>query len=139
MGEDVRPAAALVGKRYRGSGDRRRELEGIRAAVRAEPRICAGLPAGWQGASGGTDLSQPRTGRDATAVLANTDATAFYRGPTAQAILQLSRELGMDFLQAADLADFQPEWVEPVSTTYHGWTVWEMPAEWHRASRRFRC
>lgn len=50
----------------------------------------------------------------------------FYKGPTAEAILKLSREQH-GFLEAEDLADFQPEWVEPVSTTYHGWTVWEMP------------
>ena len=50
----------------------------------------------------------------------------FYKGPTAAAILQLSQQLH-GFLQADDLADFQPEWVDPVSTTYRGWTVWEMP------------
>ena len=50
----------------------------------------------------------------------------FYKGPTAAAILQLSRQLH-GFLQAQDLTDFQPEWMEPVSTTYRGWTVWEMP------------
>jgi len=26
-----------------------------------------------------------------------------------------------------DFVDFQPEWVEPVSTTYRGWTVYELP------------
>ncbi len=50
----------------------------------------------------------------------------FYKGATAEAILKLSDDLH-GFLQAADLADFQPEWIDPVSTTYHGWTIWEMP------------
>jgi len=50
----------------------------------------------------------------------------FYKGQTAAAILKLSRQLN-GFLQPEDLMDFQPEWVDPVSTTYHGWTVWEMP------------
>jgi gamma-glutamyltranspeptidase/glutathione hydrolase len=50
----------------------------------------------------------------------------FYKGPTAEAILKLSREQH-GFLETDDLTDFQPEWVEPISTTYHGWTVWEMP------------
>jgi gamma-glutamyltranspeptidase / glutathione hydrolase len=50
----------------------------------------------------------------------------FYKGLTAEAILKLSREQH-GLLEADDLADFQPEWVEPVSTTYHDWTVWEMP------------
>jgi gamma-glutamyltranspeptidase/glutathione hydrolase len=50
----------------------------------------------------------------------------FYKGPTAEAMLKLSREQH-GFLEADDLANFQPEWVEPVSITYHGWRVWEMP------------
>ena len=50
----------------------------------------------------------------------------FYKGPTAEAMLKLSREQH-GLLEADDLAGFHPEWVEPVSTTYHGWTVWEMP------------
>jgi gamma-glutamyltranspeptidase/glutathione hydrolase len=50
----------------------------------------------------------------------------FYKGPTAQAILQLSKEHGGTFT-AADLAEFQPEWATPISTTYRGWTVTELP------------
>ena len=50
----------------------------------------------------------------------------FYKGPMAQAILKTSDEEG-GVMTAADLADYQPEWVEPVSTTYHGWTVYEIP------------
>ena len=50
----------------------------------------------------------------------------FYKGQTAAAILQLSDDLH-GFLEADDLVDFQPEWVDPASTTYHGWTIWEMP------------
>ena len=50
----------------------------------------------------------------------------FYQGETAAAILKLERALG-GFMEAEDLSEFQPEWVDPVSTTYHGWTVYEMP------------
>jgi gamma-glutamyltranspeptidase / glutathione hydrolase len=50
----------------------------------------------------------------------------FYQGETAAAILKLERALG-GFMEAEDLSAFQPEWVDPVSTTYHGWTVYEMP------------
>jgi gamma-glutamyltranspeptidase/glutathione hydrolase len=50
----------------------------------------------------------------------------FYKGQTANAILKLERELG-GFMEANDLTEFQPEWIDPVSTTYHGWTVYEMP------------
>jgi gamma-glutamyltranspeptidase/glutathione hydrolase len=51
---------------------------------------------------------------------------AFYKGPIAESILKTSKEEG-GFLTAADLANFQPEWVEPVSTTYHGWKIYETP------------
>lgn len=50
----------------------------------------------------------------------------FYKGPTAEAMLKLSSSL-RGFLQADDLTEFQPEWIDPVSTTYHDWTIWEMP------------
>ncbi|MGC2161977.1 MAG: gamma-glutamyltransferase [Silvibacterium sp.] len=50
----------------------------------------------------------------------------FYEGPTADAILKLERRLG-GFMQADDLSEFRPQWVSPISTTYHGWTVYEMP------------
>jgi gamma-glutamyltranspeptidase/glutathione hydrolase len=50
----------------------------------------------------------------------------FYKGPTAQALIREGKEDGVEWT-AADLADFHPEWVEPVSTTYRGWTVTELP------------
>ena len=50
----------------------------------------------------------------------------FYKGPIAEAILKTEKEEG-GVMTAADLADFQPEWVEPISTIYHGWTVYEIP------------
>lgn len=50
----------------------------------------------------------------------------FYKGPTAEAIVAVSTELG-GTMTRADLAEFEPEWVEPVSTTYRGWTVSELP------------
>ena len=30
-------------------------------------------------------------------------------------------------MRPGDLADYSSEWVEPISTTYHGWTVYEIP------------
>lgn len=50
----------------------------------------------------------------------------FYKGPNAQALIREGKEDGVEWT-AADLADFHPEWVEPVSTTYRGWTVTELP------------
>ncbi len=51
---------------------------------------------------------------------------AFYRGEIAKAILKTSDSFG-GVMTAEDLADFKPEWVQPIPTTYHGWTVYELP------------
>ena len=53
-------------------------------------------------------------------------ADAFYRGPIAKAILKTSDRLG-GVMTASDLAEFEPEWVKPLSTVYRGWTVYELP------------
>jgi gamma-glutamyltranspeptidase / glutathione hydrolase len=59
-------------------------------------------------------------------MLAEGGPQAFYTGPIAQAILSTSRELG-GTMSADDLKEFSAEWVEPISTTYRGWTVYELP------------
>jgi len=50
----------------------------------------------------------------------------YYKGPTAQAIVDIVREQG-GAMALEDLAEFQPEWVQPIQTTYRGWTVSEIP------------
>ena len=51
---------------------------------------------------------------------------AFYRGEITKRILALSARHGGSFT-AKDFADYSSEWAEPISTTYRGWTVYEMP------------
>ena len=58
--------------------------------------------------------------------LASHGRDAFYRGAIAQKILACSRQHG-GTMTAPDLAGYSSEWVEPISTTYHGWTVSELP------------
>ena len=50
----------------------------------------------------------------------------FYQGETAEAIVAISEELG-GTMTLDDLAEYQPEWVQPLTTTYRGWTVYELP------------
>ncbi|MEP7344270.1 MAG: gamma-glutamyltransferase [Gemmatimonadaceae bacterium] len=59
-------------------------------------------------------------------LIADRGPDGYYRGPIAQAILAISKEQGGTFT-AADLADYKPEWIEPIQTTYRGWTVSEIP------------
>jgi gamma-glutamyltranspeptidase/glutathione hydrolase len=51
---------------------------------------------------------------------------AFYRGPIAKAIADdMRRRQGL--IAEADLAANHPDWVDPISTTYRGYEVLEMP------------
>ena len=51
---------------------------------------------------------------------------AYYKGEIARRIVKTSERLG-GALTAADFAEFSAQWVEPISTTYRGWTVSEIP------------
>jgi gamma-glutamyltranspeptidase / glutathione hydrolase len=52
----------------------------------------------------------------------------FYQGRTAEAIVSAVEEHG-GVLDLADLFEFRPEWVAPITTTYRGWTVAEIPPQ----------
>jgi gamma-glutamyltranspeptidase/glutathione hydrolase len=51
---------------------------------------------------------------------------AFYKGEIARTMVNYMKEQG-GFLSLRDLADHRSEWVEPVSTNYRGYDVWELP------------
>jgi gamma-glutamyltranspeptidase/glutathione hydrolase len=59
-------------------------------------------------------------------LLAAGGRAAFYEGEIASRLVAFSDEVG-GFLSLADLAAHASEWVEPISTTYRGMTVWELP------------
>jgi len=51
---------------------------------------------------------------------------AFYKGEIAKKIAAYMKEQG-GFLSERDLADHHSDWVEPISTNYRGYDVWELP------------
>jgi gamma-glutamyltranspeptidase/glutathione hydrolase len=59
-------------------------------------------------------------------ILADGGSQAFYQGPIGEAILETSKRLG-GVMTADDLAGFQSEWVDPISTEYRGWKVYQLP------------
>jgi len=82
-------------------------LPGGRAPAKGEPFKNAGLAA--------TLRALVQGGRD-----------AFYAGEVARAIEEAVAAAG-GFLTAADLAAHRSTWVEPVSVSYRGHEVWELP------------
>jgi gamma-glutamyltranspeptidase / glutathione hydrolase len=59
-------------------------------------------------------------------LIADLGARAFYSGPVGEAILETSGKLG-GTLTADDLREFQSEWVQPISTEYRDWKVYQLP------------
>jgi gamma-glutamyltranspeptidase/glutathione hydrolase len=59
-------------------------------------------------------------------LIARGGSDAYYKGPIARQIVALSDKLG-GRLEAEDFETYSSEWVEPISTTYRGWTVYEIP------------
>ncbi len=59
-------------------------------------------------------------------LVASEGSKAFYRGPIGAAILAKEKKLDGP-MAAADLEQYEPEWVEPLETVYRGWKVYELP------------
>src|SRR5947209_968458 len=73
----------------------------------------------------GEKFSNPDIAK-ALRLIAEQGRDAFYKGKIAQAIVQTSASFG-GAMQLDDLADFSAEWVEPISTDYRGWRIYELP------------
>ncbi|MFJ9463110.1 gamma-glutamyltransferase family protein [Viridibacillus arvi] len=58
--------------------------------------------------------------------IAETDGHAFYHGELAEKMDAFMKQHG-GYLSKEDLADYKVEWVDPISTTYNGYDVWEIP------------
>jgi gamma-glutamyltranspeptidase/glutathione hydrolase len=59
-------------------------------------------------------------------LLADKGRDAYYKGPIAESIVKFSKANG-GFFSMEDFARHHSTWDEPISTTYHGVTVWELP------------
>lgn len=89
--------------------------------------------AGWA-ATFATGGSAPRVGETWRSAghahtlsrIAATEADDFYRGEIAATIVDFAARTG-GFLTADDLDNHTTLWVDPISTDYHGYEVWEIP------------
>ena len=59
-------------------------------------------------------------------IIAKNGRSGFYEGNVARIIVDFIQSQG-GFLSYEDLSEFHSEWVEPVSTNYRGYDVWELP------------
>ncbi len=63
---------------------------------------------------------------DSYQLIAEQGADAFYRGKIARKIVAYSDQVGGLFTRK-DFVDHKASWIEPVSTSYRGYDVWELP------------
>ncbi len=99
--------------------------EALSARLATEPNAAATyLPSG-RAPRGGELFRNPDLASSLRRIAQN-GRGGFYDGPTADAILAISRERG-GTMTHDDLTSFVPEWVAPLSTSYRGWDVYELP------------
>jgi gamma-glutamyltranspeptidase / glutathione hydrolase len=59
-------------------------------------------------------------------LIANQGRDAFYKGEIARKIVDYMQAQG-GFLSMKDFEDHRSEWIDPISTSYRGYDVWELP------------
>ncbi|MDX1982635.1 MAG: gamma-glutamyltransferase [Bryobacteraceae bacterium] len=109
------PVTEVIADSWAGSRDR----------LKVTPEATRVLLPGGKPPAVGEIFRNPGLGR-AMRLIAENGAQDFYRGTVAAAILETSKKLG-GVMEASDLAAFSSEWVEPISTEYRGWKVYELP------------
>lgn len=58
--------------------------------------------------------------------IAETKSEDYYKGEIAERLDAASRKHG-GYLRKEDLEDYEPQWVDPITTNYRGYDVWEIP------------
>jgi gamma-glutamyltranspeptidase/glutathione hydrolase len=95
-------------------------------ALRATPEAAAAFLIGGERAPRvGEVIKNPQLAATLK-LIASQGRDAFYKGPIAQKIVAYSESHG-GYFSLPDFADHKDDWVEPVSTNYRGFDVWELP------------
>lgn len=100
-------------------------LERNTAALRNYPNIKETYMPGGKSPSKGEIFRNPDLANTLEKI-AKGGRNEFYRGSIAKTIDAFMKSQG-GFLSYDDLARHTSEWVEPVSTTYRGYEIWELP------------
>jgi len=72
------------------------------------------------------ELFQFKAAAKGLRAIAETKGRAFYEGEIAQALVRFSDQHG-GAMTLKDLAEYRPEWVEPIAQNYRGYTLHEIP------------
>ncbi len=118
--------AARIAEEGWGLAERRhQDLRSSVKGLAADPDSKAAFLDGDQAFPLYSIISNPPLAR-ALRLIQSQGKDGFYKGEIANAIVAKVKG-GNGVMSLADLAEFQTEWVEPISTNYHGYDVYELP------------
>ena len=124
--EETLARAAQIAEEGWGQAERRhRDILGAARTLRADPDsnrtfLDGGRPPALYSLVRNPDLAS------ALRLLQEQGRQAFYEGEIADAIVAKVAANG-GVMTRADLAEFESEWIEPISTSYHGYDVFQLP------------
>src|SRR4029453_6428814 len=118
--------AAQMAEQGWGMAERRSaDLRGVVNGLRADPDSKQTFLIGDQAPALYSIVRNPALA-SALRLLQKEGRDAFYKGAIADAIVAKVKS-GRGVMTKEDLAEFESEWVEPISTNYHGYDIFELP------------
>ena len=118
-------AAQLADEGWGQAERRSSDLRGAARGLRADPDSAKTFLIGGEAPPLYSIIRNPQLA-SALRLIQKDGRDAYYKGPIADAIVAKVKS-GGGVMTKADLADFQSEWVEPISTNYHGYDIYELP------------
>jgi gamma-glutamyltranspeptidase/glutathione hydrolase len=103
------------------------QWKGAEEKLRATPGACRDLLLDGHAPRHGQIVKLPRLAHTLMQI-AEVGPDAFYRGAIAEKIVEFS-DAHDGMLILADLAEFDAQWIDPLSTDYHGYDVYELGAQ----------
>src|SRR5688572_10782129 len=123
--ETFEPAARIAEEGWGLAERRHDDLRGAVKGLLADPDSRQAFLAGDAAPALYTIIRNPGLAK-ALRLIQQRGRDVFYRGEIAEAIVKKVEANG-GVMTRDDLAEFQPEWVEPISTSYHGYDVFQLP------------
>lgn len=121
----LKPAIGYARDGYAVSEIIGRQWQGSERKLAADPAAAATFLPGGHAPRPGDVFKNPNLARTLETI-ATGGRDAFYKGPIAAAIAaDMKKRDGL--LDAADFAAQKADWVEPISTNYRGYDIYEMP------------
>jgi gamma-glutamyltranspeptidase/glutathione hydrolase len=125
IGQILAPAIEYARNGFPVEGEAAYYWPSLYAPSRTLPNIAAVFLPGGKAPQPGDLFRNPQLANSLEKI-ARGGRDVFYKGDIARTIDSFMKRNG-GFLSYKDLADHHSDWVEPVSTTYRGYRVWELP------------